>query len=479
MSPYLLFEGLSIWLACFCITLPVLASHGQEMEPTQHWAYVDVRDKAHMFYWLYESPKSGSDVPLVMWLQGGPGGSSTGFGNFEEIGPLDVDLKSRNTTWLSVTSLLFVDNPVGTGFSFVDTPDALTTDVDMIAGDMLVLLKSFFMESKWGIKYQKSPFYIFCESYGGKMTAAISNVLYQAIQSKELQCNFKGLALGDSWISPIDSMLNWGTYLHTNSIVDKQGMSLINASAYKALEYIQSDQWTKATDQFNICEGVVEENSNGVNFYNILKWGSEKSRDGSLVQRRYNGEGKKTSPSYGRTQNIESFTNRQIDSLDEWSYQKKAKDHSFIQVQWGGQSEEVFQYMKADFMRPVVDIVNRLIKETNLHVVVYTGQLDLICCTPGTEKWVETLDIYPEFFTSKRTAISDPVTGLTSGFVKTYKNFAMYWILGAGHMAPQDNGNTVLTMVKRVTASHVHNSPKIPNLASSILHWIKRLSPMI
>lgn len=34
--------------------------------------------------------------------QGGPGGSSVGFGNFAEIGPLDVNLKNRSTTWVII-----------------------------------------------------------------------------------------------------------------------------------------------------------------------------------------------------------------------------------------------------------------------------------------------------------------------------------------------------------------------------------------
>jgi carboxypeptidase C (cathepsin A) len=44
----------------------------------------------------------------------------------------------------SVASLLFVDNPVGAGYSYVDSDDAFTTDVSMIAADMMVLLTSFF-----------------------------------------------------------------------------------------------------------------------------------------------------------------------------------------------------------------------------------------------------------------------------------------------------------------------------------------------
>jgi len=67
----------------------------------QEFGYVDVRPGAHMFYWLYyTTAKDWTQRPLVMWLQGGPGASSTSYGNFEEIGPLTADLKERNTTWV-------------------------------------------------------------------------------------------------------------------------------------------------------------------------------------------------------------------------------------------------------------------------------------------------------------------------------------------------------------------------------------------
>lgn len=116
----------------------------------------------------------------VLLPQGGPGGSGSGFGNFEEIGPLDRDLQPRKTSWvrwcfflfiyfadfgtvsdiylfifmcvllfflqLQATSLLFVDNPVGTGFSYVEESGSFATNVSMVASDMLVLLKHFFTE---------------------------------------------------------------------------------------------------------------------------------------------------------------------------------------------------------------------------------------------------------------------------------------------------------------------------------------------
>lgn len=70
----------------------------------QEWGYVTVRPKAHMFWWLYYTTADVNlkyeEKPLVIWIQGGPGVSGTGFGNFEELGPLDTQLNSRNHTWV-------------------------------------------------------------------------------------------------------------------------------------------------------------------------------------------------------------------------------------------------------------------------------------------------------------------------------------------------------------------------------------------
>jgi serine carboxypeptidase 1 len=39
------------------------------------------------------------------------GASGVGLGNFLEMGPLDVDLKPRNSTWLYKADLIFVVRP--------------------------------------------------------------------------------------------------------------------------------------------------------------------------------------------------------------------------------------------------------------------------------------------------------------------------------------------------------------------------------
>ncbi|KAJ7377052.1 Retinoid-inducible serine carboxypeptidase [Desmophyllum pertusum] len=82
------------------------------------WNYEKVRDQCvHVLVAVWSSNKRSvraiEKTPGHV-LQGGPGGSSPGvLENFEELGPLTVELKARNTTWLPAANVLFVDNPVG------------------------------------------------------------------------------------------------------------------------------------------------------------------------------------------------------------------------------------------------------------------------------------------------------------------------------------------------------------------------------
>ncbi|KAI5628830.1 retinoid-inducible serine carboxypeptidase precursor [Silurus asotus] len=429
-------------ISAFVATL-LFTSVFHRVSAKEAWDYVDVRDGAHMFWWLYyanSSSASFQDLPLVMWLQGGPGGSSCGFGNFGEIGPLDVDLQPRETSWVNAASVLFVDNPVGTGYSYTDSYDALTKDVAMVASDMMVLLKHFFSKTP---EFQSIPFYIFSESYGGKMAAAISLELNKAIKKGSIKCNFAGVALGDSWISPIDSVLTWGPYLYSTSLLDDFGLGEVMRAAKEVQKAIEEGQYDTATELWNNAENVVEQNTNGVNFYNILtqssdmlKFTTENEGYMSALKRRH----------------VRPLQGQSLDVLMNGPIRKKL---GIIpnNVTWGGQSGDVFSSMSGDFMKPVIDIVDELLA-AGVNVTVYNGQLDLIVDTMGQELWVKKLkwDGLTRFNQMKWTALEDPQSaGQTGAFYKTYKNFAFYWILKAGHMIPSDQGPMALRMLKMVT----------------------------
>lgn len=64
-----------------------------------------------------------------------------------EIGPYrvkDVDtLVPNNGSWHEFANLLFVDNPVGAGFSYVDT-DSYLRELNEMADQFVIFLEKFF-----------------------------------------------------------------------------------------------------------------------------------------------------------------------------------------------------------------------------------------------------------------------------------------------------------------------------------------------
>ncbi|KAL0709919.1 hypothetical protein Bca4012_016897 [Brassica carinata] len=75
---------------------------------------------AKMFYFFFESRTNNTD-PVVIWLSGGPGCSSS-VGLFYENGPFKISdvlsLSWNDFGWDKVSNLIYVDKPVGTGFSY-------------------------------------------------------------------------------------------------------------------------------------------------------------------------------------------------------------------------------------------------------------------------------------------------------------------------------------------------------------------------
>jgi cathepsin A (carboxypeptidase C) len=88
---------------------------------------VDFGDGDDMFYWLFKSKNDPAKDPLVMWLTGGPGCASE-IALFYENGPFiineDLSLRANEHSWHKVSNLLFVDQPIGTGFSKCSNPES-------------------------------------------------------------------------------------------------------------------------------------------------------------------------------------------------------------------------------------------------------------------------------------------------------------------------------------------------------------------
>ncbi|KAF4356214.1 hypothetical protein G4B88_002826 [Cannabis sativa] len=149
-------------------------NNNNEYNNFRHYAGFITVHKIHgraLFYWFYEASSLPHQKPLVLWLNGGPGCSSVGYGATQEIGPFIVDtnghsLKFNPASWNKEANMLFLESPIGVGFSYSNT----TTDYENL-GDEFTANDAYTFLHEWFLKfpsYKNHSFYIAGESYAGK-----------------------------------------------------------------------------------------------------------------------------------------------------------------------------------------------------------------------------------------------------------------------------------------------------------------------
>ena len=139
---------------------------------------------AKIFYMLYAAGGQSTNAtlnnsnPLILWMQGGPGCSDS-LGNFGEIGPIGINFTNgtavpfvQNVTWNDQYNLLFVDQPVGVGYSPANGDEV--NSATQAAEYMQTFLVNFFQLFN---SLQGNSFYIFGESYAGHYIPALSSLL--------------------------------------------------------------------------------------------------------------------------------------------------------------------------------------------------------------------------------------------------------------------------------------------------------------
>ncbi|OWM69670.1 hypothetical protein CDL15_Pgr025519 [Punica granatum] len=376
------------------------------------------------------------------------GVSGVGFGNFGEIGPLNGNLEPRNATWLCKADLLFVDSPVGTGFSYTEDESLMVKTDYEAAADMTTLLMELFNKNE---TLQRSPLYIFAESYGGKFAVTLGLTVLESIDAGKLKLQLGGVALGDSWISPEDFMLSWGPLLKDVSRIDNNGLNSANSLALKAQKQIAEGKFKDAADTWSELEDAIGESSNYVSFYNFML-----DEGSNLVARR-----KSTARPIGLVRNVfaDYVTGSKglisgLSSLMNGPIKKKLKIIP-ENLSWQSFSDPVFSALNGDFMKPRIEEVDKLLAKA-INVTIYNGQLDLICATKGVEAWINKLkwDGLKNFMLEDRRPLYCGLdASVTKGFAASYQNLFLYWILGAGHMVPIDQPCVSLEMVGRVTQS--------------------------
>ncbi|KAH8352205.1 hypothetical protein KR084_002673 [Drosophila pseudotakahashii] len=386
----------------------------------QDWGYVDVREGAHMFYWLYYTTanvSSYTERPLVLWLQGGPGGSSTALGNFQELGPLDTNGaqrdgnwgRPRESSWVRHVNVLFVDSPVGTGFAYVEKHGRYARNNRQIALDLVQLMEHFLGKYP---EFRSVPLHIFSESYGGKMAPEFALELHLAKKRGRLDCQLKSVAVGNPWTSPLDSILSYAPFLLQAGIVDDDGYRKVSRLAGELAALVYDEKWLRALMKASEVQEEIAESGGGVFIYN--------------TQRRVHVD---EVYRYGEDPQMSQFMRSNV---------TQALGLAKMPV-WMEQNSTVFERLSQDIFKPANHIVTRLLEETPIKVGIYSGILDLLCATPGTVSWIRRLkwSRRSEYAKAPRTAIL--IDGMLEGYEKHGGRLSMFWAFRAGHLVQQEN----------------------------------------
>ncbi|KAH8395665.1 hypothetical protein KR222_005951, partial [Zaprionus bogoriensis] len=397
----------------------------------QDWNYVEVREGAHLFYWLHYTTANVSDYterPLVIWLQGGPGVASTGCGCFEQLGPVDIEGRPRASNWVQHMNVLFIDSPVGTGFSYVEAHGRYATTNNRIARDLVTLMVSFLNRHR---EFQHVPLHIFSESYGGKMAPEFALELYLAKRRSKLRCQLESVVVGNPWTSPLDSTLSYAPYLLQMGIVDYEGYHNISRVAAEIARLVYAKQWLKAIEKNSDIQDVIKTHTGGVFLYN--------------TQRRVRQD---DDYRYGEDPKLRDFMLSNV---------TRALNLSHMPA-WMEQNATVFIELGQDIFRPAVRIgkreeearlvcdlnrelvaVSRLLDETPLRVGVYSGILDMLCATPGTVNWISNMRWKRKHHYEAAPRKPFYIDGVLEGYEKQGGRFSMFWVFRAGHMVQQEN----------------------------------------
>lgn len=179
------------------------------------------------FFWLVKKRgERNATTPLVIWLNGGPGCSSM-VGMMFENGPFTIESIDGNTSyslisnpysWNELVDVLYVEQPLTTGFSIPSQGAKQIRDEAQIAHDFHNWYLSFVTIFD---EYQATDLYIFGESYAGAYIPWIAEhiIKYQLKNPDEFQINLRGVAIGNGVIDMFMQMSSYSVYAYYHGLI--------------------------------------------------------------------------------------------------------------------------------------------------------------------------------------------------------------------------------------------------------------------
>ncbi|TDH67060.1 hypothetical protein CCR75_007933 [Bremia lactucae] len=384
------------------------------------------------FYWFFESRGGPSTDPLIIWLTGGPGCSSI-LALLMENGPCsvndDLTLKRNPSSWTERANVMWIDQPVGVGFSYGDRSEYDTSEKE-VGDDMFHFLQEFFVAKP---EYQKLPFYVFGESYAGHYVPAIAHRIFRGNQQMEgsVKINLAGFGIGNGLTDPEVQYKYYPDMAYNNTY----GVKAVSYPVYMAMKaavspcrnMIRSCQTTKvaclAAQTFCNAALVAPYSASGLNVYDV------RSKCEHF-------------PMCYDFSHVEAFLNLESTLKKLHISPKSAK--------WKSCNMEVHAGFTFDWMKNFQQLVPPML-EAGIRGLVYAGDADFIVNWMGCKAW--TLELpwsqHLEFLAAEDKAWT--VEGKKAGRIRQVGPLAFQQVFEAGHMVPMNQPKNALAMLKAFT----------------------------
>ncbi|KAL7206335.1 hypothetical protein ACSBR2_019113 [Camellia fascicularis] len=409
-------------------------------------------DEVQLFYYFIESERSPKDDPLMLWLTGGPGCSALS-ALLYEIGPFTFDyetstwnkptLKLNPYSWTKVVNIIFLDSPVGTGFSYAKTSAAYNTSDTLAAGQAYSFLRKWIVDHP---EFLDNPLYIGGDSYSGLIVPNVVQEIYDGNEvGNEPPLNIEGYLLGNPFTHEINDLNSRVPFAHrvvylSNSLYESTKAYCygkyrdVDPDNVLCVEYLQQVQ--ECVEKINmpqILEPLCGTLSPKPHF---LKWDRN-----ALVEEIPKNLSLPTIPGpWCRNYNyIYSYV---------WANDETVRKALHVRE---GTKEEWQRCNKTLSMTN--DVVNSVNFHKNLttrrcRALVYSGDHDMVIPYMGTLEWINVLDL-PIVYGWKPWFLHGEVSGFTERYTNNLYSLTFATVKGAGHTAPEYMPKDCFAMISR------------------------------
>ncbi|TVY83522.1 Pheromone-processing carboxypeptidase kex1 [Lachnellula suecica] len=413
-----------------------------------HAGHIEVTPEHHgnMFFWHWQNRHIGNKQRTVIWLNGGPGCSSED-GALMEIGPYRLGDQSKGPvleyndgSWDEFANVMFVDNPVGTGFSFVDT-DSYVRELPEMADQFVKFLEKWFALFP---EYEHDDIYLAGESYAGQHIPYIARAMLDRNKAGAAHpWNLKGMLIGNGWISPDEQYKAYLSFAYERGLVERDSDIAKRLESQQAICLKELNQvGGKDHVDINQCEQILQD---------ILRDTQVKGSDGNMqCVNMYDIKLKDSYPSCGMNWPPD------LNSVTPYLRRKDVLESLHIdagkRTGWTECNGGVGSAFRASNSKPSIQLLPDLIAE--VPTILFSGADDLICNHIGTEELISNMEwnggkgfeVSPGTWAPRRDWEFD---GEPAGFYQEARNLTYILFYNSSHMVPFDYARRTRDMLDR------------------------------